>query len=36
LSGSEQFLLDNKEISISKVENWNDKNTVGKSCRCSR
>jgi hypothetical protein len=36
LSGSEQFLLDNKEISISKVENWNDKNTVGESCGCSR
>ena len=32
-SGSEQFLLDNKEISISKVENWNDKNTVGESFR---
>jgi transcriptional regulator CtsR len=25
--------LDNKEISISKVENWNDKNTVGESFR---
>jgi hypothetical protein len=32
-SGSEQFLLDNKEMRISKVENWNDKNNIGESCR---